>query len=589
MQAGQKNKGAELERIVERWEQRYEWRLLSKTVPRSLIAALLLSLLIGAVGYFRLRLTSPQLALITAGLCGLGFIANLLYTLLFPRPLPTRARYFDLAFGLQERVSTAFELMSGRIKTHPELEARQIADALTQARAIDPRAQLALDFRLWELRALFVLALLTLGLILLPGLIGADFSAAAPPPALAEAREDLQEIIETVAKDTDLDDIDREQLLEDLQLALERLQEEDISDEEAFAALSQLQAQLEERETALGDTIELDQSTMAAAQEALADFLPPAETENAAPGEPPADLPTLSQSLQELAQEAAQMSAEEIQAAQEALRQAADELAQMDSALAEQMQEMADALEENDTEGLQEGLDAAQAQIEEEQQQNQREQNAQNMLQEQAQRAQDAAEAIAQRQAEEGGQQNAEPQPGQSEASETGQQRSGQQGQQQSAQTQQGASQGNQAPERNQPGIGEANQQNQDSRSAGAGAGQGEPNNRSLPGSGGEDQGADTNNQTTGQGEIAYEAIYNPSGISGGGREEIRLETDASDESLAEGDFDDNPLGESRVSYATVFSDYQNAANRALESDYVPLGLRDVVREYFTSLEPATG
>ena len=51
-------------------------------------------------------------------------------------------------------------------------------------------------------------------------------------------------------------------------------------------------------------------------------------------------------------------------------------------------------------------------------------------------------------------------------------------------------------------------------------------------------------------------------------------------------DFDDNPLGESRVSYDAVFSDYQNAANRALESDYVPLGLRDVVRDYFTSLEP---
>ena len=43
------------------------------------------------------------------------------------------------------------------------------------------------------------------------------------------------------------------------------------------------------------------------------------------------------------------------------------------------------------------------------------------------------------------------------------------------------------------------------------------------------------------------------------------------------------------MSYDTVFSDYQNAANRALESDYVPLGLRDVVREYFTSLEPTGG
>ena len=93
-------------------------------------------------------------------------------------------------------------------------------------------------------------------------------------------------------------------------------------------------------------------------------------------------------------------------------------------------------------------------------------------------------------------------------------------------------------------------------------------------------------NRASGAGQIRYEAIYNPSGIGGGSSNEIRLRTDASDETLAEGEFDDNPAGESRVSYDTVFSDYQNAANRALESDYVPLGLRDVVRDYFTSLDP---
>jgi hypothetical protein len=69
----------------------------------------------------------------------------------------------------------------------------------------------------------------------------------------------------------------------------------------------------------------------------------------------------------------------------------------------------------------------------------------------------------------------------------------------------------------------------------------------------------------------------------------MRLEGDVSDEILAEGDFEDNPIGESRVTYDTVFNAYQDAANRALESDYVPLGLRDVVYDYFTSLEPNAG
>ena len=41
------------------------------------------------------------------------------------------------------------------------------------------------------------------------------------------------------------------------------------------------------------------------------------------------------------------------------------------------------------------------------------------------------------------------------------------------------------------------------------------------------------------------------------------------------------------VPYNQVYSDYANAANHALDSGYVPLGLRDVVRDYFTSLEPS--
>ena len=64
-------------------------------VPRSLIAAMVLSLVIGAVGYFRFRLAAEQLALIAAGLCALGGVLNILYTLVFPRSLAERARYFE--------------------------------------------------------------------------------------------------------------------------------------------------------------------------------------------------------------------------------------------------------------------------------------------------------------------------------------------------------------------------------------------------------------------------------------------------------------------------------------------------------------
>ena len=590
-----KSKATELELLLDRWERRHEWRLLSKTIPRSLLIALLISLIVGAIGYFRFRLTAEQLALITAALCALGGILNIVYTLLFPRSLQTRACYFDLEFGLGERVSTAFELMHGRIKTHPEIESRQIADALSSARAIDPRSRIAMDYRPRELAALVVLTLAMLGMLLLPTIVGPDFVSDSPSPALEDAREDLREIIETIAKDSNLDDVDRQELLDSLEIALERLQEEDISEEEAFAAMSQLQSQLEDAENELGETLDLDQSSLEAAADALEDFIPPAETEDefgdsASDTQPPPDnLQDLSQSVQQLGGQAQAMSPEEAAAAAEALQDAAEDLAQMNQDLSQDLESMADALEEGDAERLQEALDSALEQVSQTAGDQQRDQATQSMLQEQSERAEEAAESIARQQSEDGQEQSDDPRQGPPEESESGQQQSGQQGDQQSAQSQQRASQGNQPADRNRPGSGENRSQNQDGRASGSGAGQGEPSNQSLPGGAGEDQGAETNNQTSGTRQIAYEALYSPSGISGGGADEIRLESDASDNVLAEGNFDDNPLGESRVSYDTVFSSYQNAANRALESDYVPLGLRDVVREYFTSLEPNSG
>ncbi len=573
---------AELEQIVDRWEQRHEWRSLSRSVPRSLILALLLSLVAGAVGYFRLQLRAEQLALLAAGLCALGAVGNLLRTLLFPRDLPARARYFDLEFSLGERVSTAFELLAGRIGTHPDIAARQLADTLTQARAINPRERIALDFRRGELFALLALVVALLGIIALPSIVGAELLSEPPAPAIELAREDIREMIEEIAKAPDLDEVDRRDLLDALEIALERLEETEVSQEEAFAAMSQLEAQLDELGIELGETMELDQSALQTGLEALGDFAPPMDEGDEQAGD---DFSALSEALEQLAQDARDMSAQERQAAAAALEEAADELAQLDAALQERLDEMAQALQEGQQD-LGERLDAAQEAIAQEQQQNQRQQNAEMTLQEQAERAEEAAEVIARQQAQQGDQQTDDAPAGEADPSESGQPRAGQEGDQQSDQARPGANQGSQQAQRNAETSGASNQRNQDSRASGGGAGQGDPSNLSLAGSGGEDQGAETNNRSAGRGAIEYEALYSPSGIGGGGENKVRLQTDPGDTALTEGEFDDNPLGESRVRYDTVFSEYQQAANRALESDYVPLGMRDVVREYFTSLEP---
>ena len=43
---------------------------------------------------------------------------------------------------------------------------------------------------------------------------------------------------------------------------------------------------------------------------------------------------------------------------------------------------------------------------------------------------------------------------------------------------------------------------------------------------------------------------------------------------------------QSLVPYDQVFGDYRNAAYEALQGDYIPLGMKIFVRDYFSSLEP---
>ena len=580
--APHKQKADELTLILSGWENRWELRQLTRTLPRSLIAAAILSLIVGAAGYWRFGLRAEQLLLISLCASGAAVLLNLLMTLIFPRSLAQRARHFDLEFNLCERLSTALELMSGRLRTHPEIEARQIADALFHARQIKAKRSIELDFRFRELTLLLILWLALALLIALPLLSGGYPIQDTTSPAVEAAQEDIREIIETVAKDSDLTDVDRRDLLESLEIALERLEMEDISEEEAFAAMSQLQAELDETRQQLENTMELDQMTMEAALEALEDFIPPSDPGDAMDAETTFD--DLESALQDMAETAETMDAEQASAMAEALQEAGESLGQMNEELSESMQNMSAALNEAAMDELQQQLDEALRQIEREQAQQEESQDAAMMLQEQSQQAQEAAEEIARQQA----QQQMFQSPAESgEESDSGERRAGNQQSQDAAdEAQSGNQSGNMRTTRNMPGDAQNQALNRDSRSAGAGAGEGESDNRSLAGAAGEDQGADTNNRTTGARQIEYEALYSPNAISGGGAEEIRLRTDASDQSFGEGDFDENPLGEARVSYDTVFSDYQNAANRALESDYVPLGLRDVVRDYFTSLQP---
>jgi hypothetical protein len=55
---------------------------------------------------------------------------------------------------------------------------------------------------------------------------------------------------------------------------------------------------------------------------------------------------------------------------------------------------------------------------------------------------------------------------------------------------------------------------------------------------------------------------------------------------IVEGELAPNPAGQSNVPYNQVYADYASAVSQALDTGYVPMGMRGVVRDYFSSLNP---
>ena len=47
--------------------------------------------------------------------------------------------------------------------------------------------------------------------------------------------------------------------------------------------------------------------------------------------------------------------------------------------------------------------------------------------------------------------------------------------------------------------------------------------------------------------------------------------------------------GEVRVDFRDVLPTYQERATKAMQDRYIPLGMKDLVRDYFSSLQPGTG
>jgi hypothetical protein len=611
----------ELNKLVRGWDRRLRLQQAALWLPRCLLPGLVAGIAIALFSRFRPWLMSSQIALATIIMLALGVLVMLLVVWMWPRSSMVAARRFDVTFGLGERVSTALELIDGRIRAAEELVALQVDDAWAKARTVRAGEKLPLIWRWREWAVVLLLALVLVVLLFIPNPQETAIADNAAQQATIEAAaEELRQITEDVASDAALAPEDREQLLEALEASREVLEQPNVTPEEAFAALSDAQATLQEKSDQLNQQAAAQQAALQAASDALQNARP---TE--AQGEQQGQV-TAADSLQSLADQIPSMSQAQQQALAQALQQAAEQLQATNPAAAEALRQAAEALQNGNPGAAQQSMQQAAQDLANAQQSSQSQSESAQQLSQSAQSAQQAAEQVSQQSQSSGqsgqqssqGQQSGQQQSQQS-GEEGGQESEGQQsgqsqggGQQSGEQTDsgQGSQPGDQQGqggegEGGQPGnqSSEGGQSNQSAGGTGS-AQEGEPSDAAsnTTGSGagdavggeGSDQantagssgGAQQDNSPDGTGEGQFDPVYAPQRIGGQSSQDIVLDPDASDAPLQEGEFAENPAGNASVPYNQVFSDYSSAANRALESDYIPLGLRDVVRDYFSSLEP---
>lgn len=590
----------QLQGYVSRWDR---WQRLVQCfawLPRFAAVAVLAALITAVVSRLRPWLLPAEIVVLGVVSFGLITLIGFAVICLYPRALIESARRFDRLLDLRERTTAALELASGRIRTNEELHARQMRDALYHAERARLQQALPLPVERREWGVVAVLLMLLVVLLLLPN--PQDSAIAqndAQQAALADAAEAVREITRDVALDPALDDATREQLMQTLESSLDVLEQPGVTPEEAFAALSDAESALRNESEALGQQAQAAQAGLEASAQAMRD-LPTLQEE--------AQAQSLSDLLERMGVQAGQFSEAERAEAADALNQAAQAAQATDPQLAQQMSEAAQAMQQGDTQQMEQQLDEAQQQAQASEANQQSAQNSSQQMQQNAEQAQQAGQQMNQGQ-------------GQQQSSQQGQQQSSQQGQpsesgsQQQEQSAQGSAPqpGDQQAQQGRDGQPQAGQQGEQSaqgeasQSSSNGQGEGETSqgqqdgaqsSGGSSGSGeGEAQGAVRGaqqgqqplgeNNADGTGQTPFESIYSPTrlGQTDVGTQ-IELESDTSGMPVQEGEFTQNPIGQASVPYNEVFGDYADAANRALESDYVPLGLRDVVRDYFTGLEP---
>jgi hypothetical protein len=538
------------------WNGRRRLRDALLWLPRGVLVGLLLAVLVAAVARFRPLLTNQEVAYVAVALEAVGLLVALIGLLWQRHSLPERARFADGQFRLQERASTAVEIHDGRINTSPIIAEQQLTDTLAAVQRVDARALLPLQLNRQDWLVILLAVVLLLTAVLLPNLQEEILlNQRAISKSIAEQVNELEALSEEIRQNPNLTEAQKEEILEPIEQAIEGLGEGQMSQEQAVATLSEAEAEL--RDLAASSNAEQLRQQLQQAGEPLA------SNPNSQPlGEAlqNGNLAQAGTAASQLADQLPEMSREEQLALAEDLMETAQALAGTDEQLAQQLAAAAQALQNGEVTAAQQALREAGATL----QQRAQEAAAAQQANEAANALSEGRQAVAQAGGQPANPDNMLPEnDGRAGENETlGQNPQPGQGD--------GQGQGNQGQ-----GPGQAEVQGQ-------GQGQNDGQNGQLDGSGGGTEGGghvenvyapELQDLSQFEGvdvELPAECAANPADC---GALLNETPTEFSDET-------------SVVPYTQVFGDYRNAANEALQDDYIPLGLKGYIRDYFSSLEP---
>lgn len=536
---------------------RVRWRLRLRDgvdlAQRTLWAALGGSLaVIGVTRIFPIDEQAWKGALIPLGL----WLAWLVVHGLRRQPDMTVALRADAELHLKERLSTSLALERAQGSAVyaafvPELVGKAHADALHAAQGIDPARDFPLRLRR---RAMAVAAGLLIATVLLAALpnpmdavIAQRKAVAAEAKRQAQQVEQLQKQVENAKEMTPEE---RADLLRKLAELARQLRANPGNREQALADLAKLQEELRQKVDPQAGQRQAALSAMAAQMQAMAKN----------PNPQVGDLQAAAEAMKQLAEQMKDRSPAERQAAAQQLAQMAARAAQAgDGALAQALSAMAQAAQNGDQTATSQAASQAATAL----------QQAQSSLANQ--RA--FSQALSQLQ--------------------QSQQSLAQAGQQSGQQAQQGPGAG-QSPgqgQQNGQGPGQGQNSGQGTGRGNQAGGGGGTNASSLPpatrtGKAGKPTGAGTN---TGTSPLSSQ-VYVPREKQGSAGGQVFVPGQDTNQGQTQSKESRDPLGgvtnPALVPYTGVYQNYLDAANQAMQQSYIPPGLQDYIKQYFSQLEP---